>query len=84
MKNEISIEVLVLKRLRELSFKRGRIIPFPDVFARICPIFCITKEDTWAVLKSMEEKGLIEIVPYHGVKVSGKAVQQMQGIFGFS
>lgn len=69
MENEISIEVLVLKRLRELSFKRGRIIPFPDVFARVCPIFCVPKEEAWAVLRSMEEKGLIEIVPYHGVRI---------------
>lgn len=81
MENEISIEVLVLKRLRELSLSRGRIISFPDVFARIYLIFCITKEDTWAVLKSMEEKGLIEIVPYHMVRIRGKAVQQIQGIF---
>ena len=66
MENEISIEVLVLKRLRELSFKRGRIIPFPDVFARICPIFCIPKGEAWAVLGSMEEKGLIEIVSQKG------------------
>lgn len=69
MENEISIEVLVLKRLRELYFKKGRVIPFPDVFARICPIFCIPKEEAWAVLRSMEDKGLIEIVPYHGVRI---------------
>lgn len=69
MENEISIEVLVLKRLRELSFKRGRVIPFPDVFARICPIFSIPKEEAWVVLRSMQENGLIEIVPYHGVRI---------------
>lgn len=69
MENEISVDLLVLKRLRELSFKRGRIIPFPDVFARICPIFCILKEEAWAVLRSMEEKGLVEIVPFHGVRI---------------
>ena len=71
MKNEISIEVLVLKRLRELSIisGKGEIIPFPEVFARICPIFCITKEEAWEALRSMEEKGLIEIVPYYGLRI---------------
>ena len=57
MKNGISIEVLSLKRLRDLYFRRkeGHIIMFPDIFAIICPIFCITKEEAWAVLRSMVE-----------------------------
>lgn len=73
MKDRISIEVLVLKRLRKLDFKsgRGRIIPFPEVFARICPLFCLTKKEAWSVLKSMEEKELIDVVPYHGVRIKG-------------
>ena len=74
MKNEISIEVLILKRLREMRLKRpkGETIPFPEVFARVCPVFCITKEEAWFALKSMEEKGLIEVVPFHGVRVKAK------------
>ena len=74
MKNELFIEVLVLKRLRDSCLRRGeeQIILFPEVFARICPIFCITKEEAWAVLRSMEEKGLIEIVPFHGIKIKGR------------
>lgn len=42
---------------------------FPEVFAIICLIFCITKEQAWAALRSMEEKRLIEIVPYPGVRI---------------
>lgn len=74
MENEISIEVLVLKRIKDLCFRRREkhIIKFPEVFARICPIFYITKEEAWAVLRSMEEKGLIEIVPFHGIKIKGR------------
>ena len=71
MKNELFIEVLVLKRLRDLRFRRAeeQIIRFPELFSRICTIFCITKEEAWAVLRSTEEKGLIEIVPFHGIKI---------------
>lgn len=71
MRNAISIEVLVLKRLRDLALMRGRgrIIPFPEVFARICPVFCIHKEEAWAVLRAMADKGLIEIVPFHGIRI---------------
>ena len=71
MKNEISIENLVLKRLNEIDSRRqkGKIIPFPEVFARICPIFCIPKKEAWEVLKSMKKMGLVEIVPYHGVRI---------------
>ena len=78
MKDRISIEVLVQKRLREIIFKRpkGGIIPFPDVFARICPIFCFTKEEAWAVLRSMDKKGLIEIVPFHGIRIKNKIVNE--------
>ena len=47
MKNKISIEVFVMKRLREMHFrmKKEAIISFPEVFARICPIFCLTKDE---------------------------------------
>ena len=74
MKNEISIENLVLKRLNEMD-SRGRkekIIRFPEVFARMCPIFCIPKQEAWEVLRSMKKMGLIEVVPYHGVRIREK------------
>ena len=60
MKNKISIEVLVLKRLGEMHFrmKKEAIISFPELFARICPIFCLTKNEAWTVFRSMGEKGI--------------------------
>ena len=71
MKNEISIEVLTLKRLRDFCFRRREehIIKFSEVFTRICPLFFIIKDEAWAVLRSMEEKGFIKIVPFHGIKI---------------
>ena len=52
MKNGISIEVLALKRLREIDIKRPKvgIIPFPEVFSRI-PYFLHDKETSLGSVK---------------------------------
>jgi len=70
-KKKLSIEDLVFTRLKELKhpLHAGQIIRFPIVFAKICPILCLTKEQAWLVLKELDKSGKIEIVPYQGVKL---------------
>lgn len=70
-KKKLSLENLVFQRLQELKYPfRGRqIIRFPVVFAKICPIFCLTKDQAWLVLKELEDSSKIEIVPYQGIRI---------------
>jgi hypothetical protein len=70
-KKKLSIEDLVFTRLQELKhpLHAGQIIRFPIVFAKICPILCLTKDQAWLVLKELQASGRIKIVPYQGVRI---------------
>lgn len=72
--DELSIEYLVFKRIRELSnpFFPNQIIRFPSIFSKICPIYCLTKNQAWKILKRLEENSLIEIVPFQGARIQPK------------
>jgi hypothetical protein len=69
--DELSIESLAFKRLCDLyqPILPDRIIRFPIVFSKICPIYCLTKGQAWSILKRLEEFGLIEVVPYQGIRI---------------
>ena len=68
--DKLSIESLVFKRLYDLyqPVLPERIIRFPLVFSKICPIYCLTKGQAWSILKRLEQHGLIEIVSYQGIR----------------
>jgi len=70
-KKKLSLEDLVFQRLQELKhpLHAGQIIRFPIVFAKICSILCLTKDQAWLVLKELQASGRIEIVPYQGVRI---------------
>lgn len=48
---------------------RKEIIPFPPLFEQICRNFSMTKAESWDILFMLNDFGLIELVPGHGVKV---------------
>ncbi len=61
---------IFFKKLKKLDKKVNmKIIPFPTVFQKICPSFCISKKDCWDVIFLLRDCGIIEIVPYHGIKI---------------
>ena len=66
-----TIEVLVLKRLRDLARRKGKdqFIPVSDIFSSLPSFLGISEEDEWPVLQCLEEKGLIEFVPSKGIKI---------------
>ena len=69
---EISIEHMVMRRLYELLRpldRPSKLIRFPVVFGRICPILCLSKKQAWRVLHRLEETGRIKIVPFQGVRL---------------
>jgi hypothetical protein len=66
-----TIEVLVIKRLRDLARSKGKdqFIAASEIFSSMPSFFCISEEDEWAVLRCLEEKGLIDVVPAKGIKL---------------
>jgi hypothetical protein len=66
-----TLEILVLKRLRDLARMKGEdeFVLGKEVFASMPSIFSISEEDEWTVLQALEEKGLIEVVPSKGIKL---------------
>lgn len=61
---------LLLRRLEEARRKCNKeTIPFPNVFSKICSNFSINKKECWELLYFVREMGLIEIVPYHGIRI---------------
>ena len=61
---------LFFKRLLESNGKsRNDIIPFPDLFEKLCRNFSITKKECWEILFLLRDFGFIEIICGHGVRV---------------
>lgn len=61
---------IFFRRLEEVQSKiKSDILPFPYVFEKLCRNFSITKKECWEVLFILRDTDLIEIVPFHGVKL---------------
>lgn len=75
---DISLDEIVLRRLKELLKPldpKQRILRFPKVFGRICPLLCLKKDEAWRVLHRLETKKLIEVVPFQGIRFVQSAEQ---------
>jgi hypothetical protein len=66
-----TVEELAFESLVRVAAKRPphKLIRFPDVFSRICPLLSIKKADAWNVLHALENQGCIKIVPFHGIRI---------------
>lgn len=75
MRGRITIEDMALQKLEKLAHPQlpDKIIRFPDVYERICPIFSMNKETAKIILKSMESEGMIEIVRKQGIRLRKRA-----------
>jgi len=70
--NKFDFYEMVFKEILKINCKK-RIIPFPLVFYRLGTIFHLNKNNSKIILKMLERKGLIEIVPFKGVRISNDA-----------
>ena len=62
-----------LIRLAEARIKCNKeTIPFPYIFEKICRNFSINKKECWEYIFFLKEMGIIELIPYHGVKLNYK------------
>lgn len=71
MVNEGHLEVLAMKRLRELSRVDGgrESVPFVEFHACLSTSSNVSEAEAWGLLKSMEESGLVEIDPFDGIRL---------------
>ena len=81
-KNELNNEInknfsglygLALQRLSELKDYENsdsKIIRFPLVFSKLCRNFSMNKHEVWNLLFFLKDMGIIQIVPYQGVKLN--------------
>jgi len=62
---------LALKRISECPASNGGIIPFPDIFEKLCRSFQIKKKDAWKLIYLFRDLGFLKIVCGHGVILNG-------------
>jgi hypothetical protein len=60
---------LAFERIKECERVRKELIPLPKIFQKLCRSFSITKKEAWELLWILRDFGLIEIVPYNGVRI---------------
>jgi len=60
---------ILIDRLEKLPKSRSRLIKFPDVFMMMCSRFHISKQQAWDLLLLLYEFRVIEMMPYHGIKI---------------
>ena len=67
---ETGLQVIIEKRLIDIQNEaKSKIIPFSLIIHRICSRFTITKKECWELLFHLQDNKMIEIVPFHGVRI---------------
>jgi hypothetical protein len=63
------VERKVLSYLSRCPKSRSGIISFKHVFRTLSWLFHLDKDEAWQFLKELRELGLVEIVPYRGIRI---------------
>lgn len=53
------------------GYKKNGIIPFPEIYQTLTTMLHLGKEDAIKVFDELKEAGLLEIVPFHGIRIKG-------------
>ncbi len=70
-KFKIGLYTIFLRRLDEINkISKKEIIPLPYVYEKLCRNFSISKQECSEILFFLRELGIIEWIPYHGIKVN--------------
>lgn len=66
-----NLEIIAMKRLKALTKLCGgrETVPFVEFHASLSPTQSVSQVEAWAVLKSMEDNGLVEIDPFDGIRL---------------
>lgn len=65
-----TLEAALVARLRRLPKTRGGIVKFPNVFRTVCLGVSVPKAEGWKVLRDLRGHGLIEMVPFKGIRIT--------------
>lgn len=69
-KRRDGLYTILIKRLQQLDESCNKeIIPFYLVFGKLCRNFSISKKECWDILFLLRDVGIIDIVPFHGIKI---------------
>lgn len=85
--HDLTLPGLALRRLTRLRTRTQLVRPnavlrFPSCFHAICSTLCLNKQEAWSLLKTMEAEGMIEIVPYHGIRLlSEQSITETQSVY---
>jgi len=70
MQRKSGLYNILFRRLIEVREScKKEIIPFPELFEKICRNFSITKQEAWEVLFLLNDLELIQIIAGHGIKI---------------
>ena len=68
---ESGLDIILENRLKELKEEfKSETVPFSFVFHRLCSSFTIKKKDCWELLYFLRNKGIIEIIAFHGIRIN--------------
>ncbi|MCD6477187.1 MAG: hypothetical protein J7K26_03470 [Candidatus Aenigmarchaeota archaeon] len=71
MNRPFYLYLLILQRMSKRFYNNSinpKIIPFPQV-NKFLSYYHIRKKDTRIILKELKKLGLIDIIPYHGIRI---------------
>ncbi len=63
----------IVHELTRRTYNRRGIIPFPEVNRVLGPVFHANKEARQEILFELRQQGLIEVVPFRGIKILGNS-----------
>jgi hypothetical protein len=69
-KRDVDFYSRIFVRLKRLDHSHGlRILRFPNVFYDLGMYFHLSKDETKIVLSELSKRGLIQLVPFNGIKI---------------
>jgi len=75
---DFSFIELTIKRILSCKKRGVEIIGFKSVFRKLGTSYQLPREQIWKLLYSLSALGLIEIIPFHGVVISDKLVEDLR------
>lgn len=73
MKRRLDLNKIAFERLKQCRHK-NEIIPFKEIWIKLCTKFSIKKEDCWKLLMDFKSLKKIEFVRCRGVKIISSAL----------